>query len=101
MFQQQKKMFKIMAAIERKNGTYWIRCGTGFENKDASINVVLDCVPKDYRFTIRELDPEDLRRIDERKASRDAPVGPRDQFDASAPRYESPPPAASAEPLPF
>jgi hypothetical protein len=64
----QKKSFKVLAAIpKRDGGTYWMRCGNGFTNKDDSINVYLDAIPKDMKFQLRELDEEDLRR---REASR-------------------------------
>ena len=67
----QKKSFKVLAAIpKRDGGTYWMRCGNGFTNKDDSINVYLDAIPKDMKFQLRELDEEDLRR---REASRSAP----------------------------
>jgi hypothetical protein len=38
-----------------------MRCGNGHTNKDDSINVYLDAVPKELKFTLRELDEEDLR----------------------------------------
>jgi len=64
----QKKSFKVLAAIpKRDGGTYWMRCGSGFTNKDDSINIYLDAIPKDMKFQLRELDEEDLRR---REASR-------------------------------
>ncbi|MGH9886310.1 MAG: hypothetical protein ACREBE_12320 [bacterium] len=64
----QKKTFKVLAAIpKRDGGTYWMRCGNGYTNKDDSINVYLDAIPKEMKFQLRELDEEDLRR---REASR-------------------------------
>jgi len=64
----QKKSFKVLAAIpKRDGGTYWMRCGSGFTNKDDSINIYLDAIPKDMKFQLREFDEEDLRR---REASR-------------------------------
>jgi hypothetical protein len=39
-----------------------MKCGAAHTNKDDSINIYLDAVPKDLRFTLRELDEEDLRR---------------------------------------
>jgi hypothetical protein len=59
----QKKSFKVLAAIpKRDGGTYWMRCGSAFTNKDDSINIYLDAIPKDMKFQLRELDEEDLRR---------------------------------------
>lgn len=85
MINQQKKMFKILCPIEKKGGgTFWQRCGTGFENRDESINVYLDVMPKDFKFQIRPFDAEDLRRMAERRgddplstsSSANSPVGP-------------------------
>ena len=57
-----KRTFKVMAAIpKREGGHFWMRCGNGHTNKDDSINVYLDAVPRDLKFTLRELDDEDLR----------------------------------------
>ena len=65
----QKKMYKVISPIEKKGGgTYWIRLGSAFTNRDDSINIYLDAVPapngKSARFElqIRELSEEDLRR---------------------------------------
>jgi len=64
-----KKMFKIMCAIPKKDGgTYWMRLGNGFENRDNSINMYLNALPApnlksgQYELQLRELDAEDLRR---------------------------------------
>ena len=68
----QKKTFKVLAAIpKRDGGVWWMRCGNGHTNKDDSINVYLDAVPRDLKFTLRELDEEDLRRRDAYRASSD------------------------------
>jgi hypothetical protein len=68
--QTKSKMFKILCPIEKKGGgTYWTRCGTAYENKDESINCYLDFFPKDWKFQIRALDAEDLRRMSERSAN--------------------------------
>jgi hypothetical protein len=65
----QKKMYKVIHAVEKKGGgTYWMRVGSAFTNRDDSINIYLDAVPAPsgkssrYEFQIRELDAEDLRR---------------------------------------
>jgi phosphatidylethanolamine-binding protein (PEBP) family uncharacterized protein len=69
-------MFKIIARIEKKDGGgYWLRVGSAFENRDASMNLYLDAIPPPnstshrYEFQLRELDAEDLRK---REAWRDA-----------------------------
>ena len=59
----QKRMFKVISPIEKKEGgTYWMRVGTGFTNKDDSINIYLDAWPKNFQLQLRELDEEDLRK---------------------------------------
>jgi hypothetical protein len=62
----QKKMFKVLAAIPKHGGgTFWMRCGSGSPNNDGrSINVYLDAVPKDLKFTLFEMDEEDFRKRD-------------------------------------
>ena len=65
----QKRMFKVICPIERKDGTtYWMRVGTGFTNKDDSINLYLDAMPKDMKLQIRELTEEELRERDSRRS---------------------------------
>ena len=42
----EKKMFKVLCPITMKDGgTYWMRCGNGFVNRDSSINVHLMAMP--------------------------------------------------------
>lgn len=66
----QKRTFKVLAAIpKREGGHWWMRCGNGHTNKDDSINVYLDAVPRDLKFTLRELDDEDLRRREAYRAT--------------------------------
>jgi hypothetical protein len=66
----QKQTFKVLAAIpKRDGGHWWMRCGTGHTNKDDSINVYLDAVPRDLKFTLRQLDEDDLRRREAYRAS--------------------------------
>ena len=62
----QKRMFKVISPIEKKDGgtKYWMRVGTGFTNKDDSINIYLDAWPKNFQLQLRELDEEDLRKRD-------------------------------------
>jgi hypothetical protein len=58
-------MYKVLTAVEKHSGgTYWMRVGTGFTNKDNSVNIYLDAMPKTFQFQLRELDEEDLRRRD-------------------------------------
>jgi hypothetical protein len=58
-----KRTFKVLAPISKHDGGHWwMRCGTGYMNRDNSINIYLDAMTKEMRFTLRELDDEDLRR---------------------------------------
>ncbi len=82
-----KRMFKVLCPIPRKDGSrFWMRLGSGFTNKDDSINVYLDAFPKDGVFQLRELDENELR---EREARR------------SLPPRASEPPGVSATTTPF
>jgi hypothetical protein len=66
----QKRTFKVLAAIpKRDGGHWWMRLGNGHTNKDDSINVYLDAIPRDLKFTLRELDDEDLKRRDAYRAN--------------------------------
>ena len=68
-------MFKVICPIERPNGggTYWMRAGNAFTNKDESINVYCDVMPapgKDgFKFQLRELTEEELKERAEKRSS--------------------------------
>jgi hypothetical protein len=73
----QKRTFKVLAAIpKRDGGQFWMRLGAAHTNKDDSINVYLDAVPRDLKFTLRELDDEDLRRRESYRATQGDPGAP-------------------------
>lgn len=62
---QQKKMFKVLSAIDKRDGgTFWMRVGSGYTNRDNSVNIYLDVIPKTFQLQLRELDEEDLRKRD-------------------------------------
>jgi hypothetical protein len=71
----QKQMFKVLAPIEKTDGTtWWMRCGNGFRNKDDSMNLHIYCLPTatkngEIKLQIRELTEEDLRQSAEKRAS--------------------------------
>ena len=66
----QKRTYKVLAAIpKRDGGHWWMKCGAAHTNKDDSINIYLDAVPRDLKFTLRELDEEDLRRRETYRAT--------------------------------
>lgn len=81
----QKQMFKVLCPIPKRDGTgkFWMRVGSGFRNKDNSINVYLDAMPVrgDVTLQLREMDENDLRERD-------------------AGRQSSPPPHALMPPAP-
>ena len=50
-----RKRFDVLQPIERKDrGTYWMRVGTGFLNRDGSLNVYLDALPITGKLHVRE-----------------------------------------------
>jgi hypothetical protein len=59
-----KKMFKVISPITNNKGetVYWMRIGNAFTNKDDSLNIYLDALPRTFQLQLRELDEEDLRR---------------------------------------
>ncbi len=76
-----RRMFKVLCPIERNGKTYWQRLGSGFPNRDQSINMYLDALPTNGKLQLREVDEEDLERSSGRRGgSRDgaapAPTGP-------------------------
>lgn len=76
------RMFKVISPIEKKDGsTFWMRVGTGYPNKDQSINLYLDAIPFNHKLQLREVDDEDL-----------APRGRKREDGASAPTQADLPP---------
>ena len=70
---QQKQMFKVLSPMKKPDGsTYWVRLGTGFRNRDDSINIHLDALPvgAEPKLQLRELDDEDRRRMESRRSER-------------------------------
>ena len=62
-------MFKVLSAIDKRDGgTFWMRVGSGYTNRDNSVNIYLDVFPKTFQLQLRELDEEDLRRRDPQRA---------------------------------
>ena len=56
------RIFKVLSPIEKKDGgTYWMRLGTGYPNKDQSINLYLDALPLNHKLQLREMDEEELQ----------------------------------------
>lgn len=70
------RVFKVISPIEKKDGgTYWMRVGTGYPNKDQSINLYLDALPLNHKLQLREMDEEDLQGRG-RKQREDGPAAP-------------------------
>ena len=64
------KMFKVLSPIPKKDGgTFWQRCGTGFENKDGSMNLYLDVFPKNFQLYVKEFDEDELVNRDGRRTN--------------------------------
>ena len=73
------KKYKILAIVPRSdgNGDFFLKCGVGFENKDASINMFLESLPVSglgskggLKLQLREWDDvEDQRRRDAYRAA--------------------------------
>ena len=53
-----RNMKAVWNIVENENGDrpIWIRCGTGFVNRDGSLNVFLDVLPINGRLHIRDLE---------------------------------------------
>ena len=59
------KMYKVIMPVEHKDGSkHWMRIGSGFPNRDASINLYLDALPAGNHNMIqmREMTDEDFSR---------------------------------------
>lgn len=98
----QKKVFKVVSPIERPGGgTWWMRCGTGYGNKDDSINIFLESLPlaavtkgEGIKIQLRELTDEELRERAEKKAT----YAPRSIDPNGLPSTST---RAAGEPIPF
>jgi hypothetical protein len=71
----EKRSFKVITSVTKYDGShYWLRLGSAFTNKDGSINVYLDAMPKDHKFQLRELDEEDFRKRDPGRINSMSPI---------------------------
>jgi len=91
----QKRMYKVISPIERRDGgKFWMRVGSGFTNKDDSINIYLDAIPArgtEITLQLRELTEEDLRQRGEKRSS----------YASNHPASQEAGPASTATGLPF
>ena len=86
----QKRMFKVITPIDKKDGgKYWMRVGSGFTNKDDSINIYLDAIPlgqgKEVTLQLREMTDEDFRRNTERRNAFTPPANPQTSMPDAVP----------------
>src|SRR5688572_643292 len=108
-------MFKVVSPMDTNDGgTYWLRCGSAFVNKDNSINVYLDAVPvrhkqgEGVKLQLREFTDEELKERAEKRASYSARAtssGNMNPYQSPAQHGPGPLPgaaaAASADAVPF
>ncbi|HEY5950483.1 MAG TPA: hypothetical protein VIV40_33560 [Kofleriaceae bacterium] len=98
-------MFKVIAPLENDSGTYWMRCGSAFVNKDNSINVYLDALPlktkqgEGVKLQLREYTDAELRERAEKKATYSARGTLTEHF--TAPAVGANTAAAAADGVPF
>ncbi len=72
-----KKMFKVLAAVQKHDGTgeWWARCGKAYENRDGSYNLYIDLLPAGgnpkggIKLQLRELDARDLEQMETARAN--------------------------------
>lgn len=70
------RMFKVIAPIEKKGGgTFWMRVGSAFPNKDGSTNLYMDAWPVGTKtLQLREMTDEDFARKRGHDEAAPAPV---------------------------
>ena len=100
-----RRAFKVLASIPRFDGKgeWLMRIGSGFQNRDDSINLYLDVLPVGgangkVRLQIRELDAADLAHREQYRAGNAAAARGHD------PASFAPPPtsiSAASDGLPF
>lgn len=57
-----KKHYRVAYTIvERNQRKRWVRIGVAFDNRDGSINVLLDAVPTNGTIQLRKWVPEEAR----------------------------------------
>jgi hypothetical protein len=57
-----KQMKTVYTVIERGQGkSIWVRVGTGFTNRDGSLNLRLDAIPVNGMLQVREWEPGERR----------------------------------------
>jgi hypothetical protein len=75
-----KGMKAVFTVVERGNRSYWVRVGTGFTNKDGSLNLKLDAIPTNGSLQVRDWESSE-RRNDAVDSRRQDPFDARRQPD--------------------
>jgi hypothetical protein len=103
-----KRSYKVLAAIPKHDGTgeWFMKVGSGYTNRDESINLYIDAVPlggtKGLRLQIRELDANDIARREAYRANAVPGGRPAESSGMAPPPSSSSSPAGSAnESTPF
>jgi hypothetical protein len=80
-----KGLKAVFTVVERGNRSYWVRVGTGFTNKDGSLNLRLDAIPTNGTLQVRDWESGE-RRNDALDSRRHDALDPRrhDPLDAPA-----------------
>lgn len=74
---QQKRMFKVLGIVPKHSNpkeSMWLRLGTAFVNRDDSINIYLDAMPRSFELQLREFDADELRKRDATSPSAVEPI---------------------------
>ena len=59
---QRKDMKIVYVVTERAGRSFWTRVGTGFVNRDGSVNLRLDAIPISGNLQVRDYEPRDADR---------------------------------------
>jgi hypothetical protein len=55
---EEKGLKLVYAVVQRPHArTIWLRVGTGWANRDGSLNLQLDAIPVDGRLQVRDMVP--------------------------------------------
>ncbi len=58
----ERKNYRVVyTVVERNERRIWVRVGAAFENRDGSLNVLLDAIPINGRLQIRDWVPSEER----------------------------------------
>jgi len=70
---QGKRMYKVLCPVKTNDGgTYWMRLGSGFDNKDNSINLYMNAFPvgqEEIKLQIREVTADEMRERAEKRSA--------------------------------